>query len=367
MLNPPPVTGDIALDAFLTSVYETSTTLETKARPEDGWSLTDFEAPVSEVIGDKRDLINIVTQYDDINLYTTTLAQQQAYLDSIMVEIRDVSEHSDWFATIMEWWDQNYQTITEAQAFMSQVASGESTATAAATTATTAATTATTAKTDAQTAATTATGKATVATDKALEASGHADAAEGFAVNAEASMNTASEAASIAVTAAVSVTQYQGTGFPNGVVAAPVGSIYTDTAATAGAIRWIKSSGGTGNLGWEVEWGDTYWRDITANVLNGWTATGVHLRRLGRIVQFRAYQLDGRNATSNIIFQLPAGFGFGGSGWHLPMTGGQTIEVTGLRNAMLPSGSFYFNGGYHFSSSVIVTDSWPTTLPGTPA
>ena len=41
---------------------------------------------------------------------------------------------------------------------------------------------------------------------------------------------------------------YRGTGSPEGKVAAPVGSTYTDTAATNGAIRWIKTSG-TGATG----------------------------------------------------------------------------------------------------------------------
>lgn len=40
-----------------------------------------------------------------------------------------------------------------------------------------------------------------------------------------------------------------GTGFPNGVVSAPVGSTYIDTAATNGAIEWKKAAG-TGNTGW---------------------------------------------------------------------------------------------------------------------
>lgn len=43
----------------------------------------------------------------------------------------------------------------------------------------------------------------------------------------------------------------RGTGFPNGAIAAPVGSIYIDTAITNGASTWVKK-GGTGNTGWEV-------------------------------------------------------------------------------------------------------------------
>ena len=164
----------------------------------------------------------------------------------------------------------------------------------------------------------------------------------------------------------VSSVTLTGTGFPEGNVAAPAGAVYTDSAATNGAIRWIKTRG-TGSTGWEVEWGDTGWRNITADLMNGWNTGSVHIRRVGRLVQFRAYLLDGRDATSGTFVQFPTGFGNRGSGWYLPLTQGDTLWVTGTRNAILTSGKFYFNGGYHTSSSVIVSDSWPTILPGTPA
>ena len=47
-----------------------------------------------------------------------------------------------------------------------------------------------------------------------------------------------------------------GTGSPEGEVAAPVGSVYIDTAATNGSIRWVKASG-TGSTGWRDDYGDT--------------------------------------------------------------------------------------------------------------
>lgn len=50
--------------------------------------------------------------------------------------------------------------------------------------------------------------------------------------------------------------QLSGEGFPNGLVAAPVGSIYTDVLATNGAIRWVKTVG-TGTGGWSVLSGST--------------------------------------------------------------------------------------------------------------
>lgn len=56
--------------------------------------------------------------------------------------------------------------------------------------------------------------------------------------------------------------EIHGTGMPNGKVTAPVGTTYVDTAATNGALKWIKRTG-TNNQGWEVLTGDTGWRTLT--------------------------------------------------------------------------------------------------------
>lgn len=55
--------------------------------------------------------------------------------------------------------------------------------------------------------------------------------------------------------------EIHGTGMPNGKVTAPVGTTYVDTAATNGALKWIKRTG-TDNQGWEVLTGDTGWRTL---------------------------------------------------------------------------------------------------------
>lgn len=54
------------------------------------------------------------------------------------------------------------------------------------------------------------------------------------------------------------VTEIHGTGMPNGVVEAPIGTTYIDTAKTNGALKWIKTTDG-GNTGWKVTEGDTGW------------------------------------------------------------------------------------------------------------
>lgn len=55
-----------------------------------------------------------------------------------------------------------------------------------------------------------------------------------------------------------SQSEMRGAGMPNGVVEAPIGATYIDTAKTNGALKWIKTTDG-GNTGWKVAEGDTGW------------------------------------------------------------------------------------------------------------
>lgn len=85
------------------------------------------------------------------------------------------------------------------------------------------------------------------------------------------------------------VNEYEihGTGMPNGRVTAPVGTTYVDTAATNGALKWIKRRG-TDNQGWEILAGDTGWRKLRAYSLLGNSA--VHVRRVNNQI---TYKFDG--------------------------------------------------------------------------
>jgi len=165
-----------------------------------------------------------------------------------------------------------------------------------------------------------------------------------------------------------------GTGSPEGVVTAPVGTYYTDTAITNGAMRWAKKTG-TGNTGWKVIEGDTGWRRFTS-FLNGWTGQ-LDVRRINNQLHYRtdysgATALVGTAATSRTFLApsttLGAGMYFIGehrtlayrfSGavlghsyyfstvWELPAFGTAADVYT------FPAGSFFF-----------VDTAWPTTLPG---
>ena len=73
----------------------------------------------------------------------------------------------------------------------------------------------------------------------------------------EALKNVGVQSTSEAVTSTTS-SEIRGTGMPNGVVEAPIGTTYVDTAKTNGALKWIKTTDG-GNTGWKVAEGDTGW------------------------------------------------------------------------------------------------------------
>lgn len=93
-----------------------------------------------------------------------------------------------------------------------------------------------------------------------------------------------------------------GTGSPEGSVAAPVGSVWTDKSATTGAVLWVKVSGAS-NTGWQVAYGDTGWRNLT--LLSPWTGT-MHVRRVNRTVTWRFLDLDGGTIANN-VYTIPAG------------------------------------------------------------
>lgn len=155
----------------------------------------------------------------------------------------------------------------------------------------------------------------------------------------------------------------RGVGSPEGKVSAPVGTTYTDSAATNGAIRWIKASG-TGNTGWRVEYGDTGWRDITALATTAPTSGRLLLARDDTSLWLHFDQLTMPSASSGAIVTLPAGF--------RPQTTQGTI-IQGVSSRVQVSNYGHVQI-YNWSTSPMVGTlvaklpaDWPTTLPGTPA
>lgn len=164
-----------------------------------------------------------------------------------------------------------------------------------------------------------------------------------------------------------------GTGFPNGVVAAPVGSIYVDKSLTCGALLWIKQTG-TGNTGWRVLSGDTGWLDCNAIFKSIFDdsdplSTGCKIRRINNTVYFTI------KSQVKTVSEISANIKNGGfsSGNNIP----QPIIIQQLRSAnksaqmQITNYSFMWLPGYAgckvgdrvvCNSNYTTVADWPTTL-----
>lgn len=183
----------------------------------------------------------------------------------------------------------------------------------------------------------------------------------------------------------------EGTGMPEGVVTAPVGTVYRDLAATNGAVVWVKATG-TGNTGWRVMWGDTGWRaittwdtsgNITGESLNAsWApasgvAGGIYVRRVGDMVTVQANFLERLNPNDVNVwtsFALPTGLRPAYSMVTPVILGTSSIGSLGVgSNGSLARGSSSTAGADGVIRQHAITypahgnAPWPTTLPGTAA
>ena len=82
--------------------------------------------------------------------------------------------------------------------------------------------------------------------------------------------------------------EIHGTGMPNGVVEAEIGTTYVDKNKTNGALKWIKTTDG-GNQGWEVLIGDTGWRNLnsTSKLKVGDKTSFIKIRRVNNLVTYQ--------------------------------------------------------------------------------
>lgn len=168
----------------------------------------------------------------------------------------------------------------------------------------------------------------------------------------------------------------RGTGFPEGVVTAPVGTEYVDEAATNGAVKWIKQSG-SGSTGWQVIYGDTGWRKvISAGDYAPLPGVRVFVRRIGRMV-------------TCCITEESLGTKTGWSGGIWTIAGGFEVDRD-LEGPLISPGALTTSPGANpYSDSAIVATTvvgmtgmqptrlhhgrlqwvalhpWPSTLPGT--
>ena len=110
-----------------------------------------------------------------------------------------------------------------------------------------------------------------------------------------------------------SQSEMRGTGMPNGVVEAPIGMTYIDTAKTNGALKWIKTTDG-GNTGWKVVEGDTGWvLSWQENI--GKNKNRMYFRRKNDVVHVKfapEIKTSGINENTNLILQV-AGYSTDGT------------------------------------------------------
>ena len=182
-----------------------------------------------------------------------------------------------------------------------------------------------------------------------------------------------------------------GTGDPNGVHAAPVGSVFRNTEAGGwnGARVWRKDAGGTGVNGWVVELGDTGVRDVTNLLPSGFsksaTAGVATIQRIGERVSIEIKVSIASGASSSTIFTSTP-VGFQSSAYAYPpglygvsalQPGASALRPLADRAGLLSPGAAGpgtgaltpFEGPFTiaWSLSYLTVQSWPATLPGTPA
>lgn len=165
--------------------------------------------------------------------------------------------------------------------------------------------------------------------------------------------------------------QMYGTGSPLGVVSAAVGTKYTDTARTAGALEWFKSSGSSGNLGWICTSGDTGYINSSPLVKlddilwsNTPTAITTRLSRSGNIASMYLQISVGSTPTSpQTLCTIPPGF-------CPPITQYAVFKwngATNYQNIISPTGPltiYSLTAGLTLrgTASWYTDDPWPTSL-----
>ena len=162
-----------------------------------------------------------------------------------------------------------------------------------------------------------------------------------------------------------------GPGSPESVVTAPVGSIWFQTDSTVGVTHWRKASG-TGNTGWVVMSGDTGWRDVSADLTNGWTGT-LQIRRINDVVHLRGWSMANAAATNIGYYALPT------PGWRpasntVAGTAYSTTNATIAYNVIgstsacrMPYTGSWASHVFTTNLSWIPNEAWPTSLPGSAA
>ena len=170
-----------------------------------------------------------------------------------------------------------------------------------------------------------------------------------------------------------------GTGSPEGVVTAPVGTYYTDTAGTNGAWRWLKKTG-SGNTGWKVSNGDTGLRVLDQTFFQApFNVTGpasqAYVRRINDVVYLSVllYTTAPLTAGTYAFPTIPYLWGLGVNTYAVAGSGPLWSSNSGAYLGAIVSGSVVIPATVPAGTPMRGTIAqvwaapWPTTLPGTAA
>ncbi len=166
----------------------------------------------------------------------------------------------------------------------------------------------------------------------------------------------------------------------NGTAWYALGGQASDESVGARMWKWeqaLAASSTTAAVGWQMVHADTGWRDVSASLATGWTATKLHIRRIGTVVHLVAVGLNGSAASSNAF--LPNSALSSGTGFRpvLASTSRNVAIAMKTQNPLTDATGLRWNGselawdmnrtaaaGHDFNTAITTDQSWPSSLPG---
>lgn len=133
---------------------------------------------------------------------------------------------------------------------------------------------------------------------------------------------------------------------------------YADESVGRRLFQWDAN-----NSRFQQTYGDTGWRDVSADLINSYTGT-LYLRRIGNVIHFVG---NITRATSNGALNIPTGFKPTQDSTRYPQFVSRS-GTTGTLTSVTVDAQLYIYGAdsnsYPVSGSYVAGEDWPTTLPG---